>query len=212
VEPDGAGVQVQVGPFQAAEFAVAGAGRRGQDRPGAKPGAGGAAGRVQQQPDLLGRQRHDLGWGHRRRNGISSDVAGDQPPGDRLGKSAVQAAVHGQDVLGSQPTRLVVPAPTDGQPVVDGLHLQRGELLEGPGAEVGSDVVAQQRGVAGDGAGAQADAGMGQPAVQILVDGEPGIDGTTTWNASSALPPCAVGSASGPITLSSSTIEPASRA
>src|SRR5215831_9292422 len=30
----------------------------------------------------------------------------------------------------------------------------------------------------------------------------------TTWNASSALPPCAVGSLSGPITFSISTIEP----
>jgi hypothetical protein len=36
-EPGGAGVQVQVGPFQAAQFAVAGAGRRRQHRPGAKP-------------------------------------------------------------------------------------------------------------------------------------------------------------------------------
>ena len=36
-EPDGAGVQVQVGPFQAAQFAVAGAGRGRQHRPGAKP-------------------------------------------------------------------------------------------------------------------------------------------------------------------------------
>jgi hypothetical protein len=36
-EPDGAGVQVQVGPFQAAQLAVAGPGRRGENRPGAKP-------------------------------------------------------------------------------------------------------------------------------------------------------------------------------
>ena len=36
-EPDGAGGQVEVGPFQAAQFAVAGAGRRRQHRPGAKP-------------------------------------------------------------------------------------------------------------------------------------------------------------------------------
>ena len=35
-------------------------------------------------------------------------------------------------------------------------------------------MVAQQRGVAGDGAGAQAGADMRQPAVQILVDGELG--------------------------------------
>jgi hypothetical protein len=33
-------------------------------------------------------------------------------------------------------------------------------------------VVAQQGGVAGDGAGAQAGADMGQPAVQVLVDGQ----------------------------------------
>ena len=72
----------------------------------------------------------------------------------------MQAAVHGQDVLGGQPTRLAVPAPGDRQPVVDRLDLQRGELLKGPGANMGSGVVAQQRGVAGDGAGAQADADM----------------------------------------------------
>ena len=136
--------------------------------------AGGAVGGVQQQRDLLGRQRHHLGAGHRRWGGVGGDVAGDQPPGDRLGQGAVQAAVHGQDVLGGQPARLAVPAPADGQPVVDGLDLQRGELLEGPGADMGSDVVAQQRGVAGDGAGAQAGADVGQPAVQVLVDGELG--------------------------------------
>jgi hypothetical protein len=37
---------------------------------------------------------------------------------------------------------------------------------------MGSDVVAQQCGVAGDGAGAHAGADMRQPAVQVLVDGE----------------------------------------
>jgi hypothetical protein len=82
--------------------------------------------------------------------------------------------VHGQDVLGGQPTRLAIPAPADGQPVVDGLDLQRGELLEGPGADVGSDVVAEQCGVPGHGAGPQAGADMGEPAVQVLVDGELG--------------------------------------
>jgi hypothetical protein len=55
--------------------------------------------------------------------------------------------VHGQDVLGGQSTRLAVPTPTDGQPVVDGLHLQRRQLLERPSANMGSDVVAEQRGV-----------------------------------------------------------------
>jgi hypothetical protein len=88
--------------------------------------------------------------------------------------SAVQTAVYGQDVLGGQPARLAVPASVDGQPVVDGLDLQRAEVLERPGANMGSDVVAQQRGVAGHCAGAQADADVVQPAVQILVDGELG--------------------------------------
>lgn len=37
---------------------------------------------------------------------------------------------------------------------------------------------------------------------------KPGSDGTTTWNASSALAPCAVGSVSGPIAFSSSKTEP----
>ena len=36
-EPDGAGVQLEIGPFQAAQLAVAGAGRRREHRPGAKP-------------------------------------------------------------------------------------------------------------------------------------------------------------------------------
>src|SRR5215203_1415120 len=38
-ELGGAGVQVQVGPFQAAQLAVAGPGRRRQDRPNSKPWA-----------------------------------------------------------------------------------------------------------------------------------------------------------------------------
>ena len=131
-------------------------------------------GGVQQQRDLLGRQRHRFGGGHRRWGGVGGDVVADQPPGDCLGQGAVQAAVHGQDVLGGQPARFAVAAAADGQPVVDGLDLQRGELLEGPGANMGSDVVAQQGRIAGDGAGAQAGADMGQPAVQVLVDGELG--------------------------------------
>jgi hypothetical protein len=45
-EPDRAGIQVQVGPFQAAQLAVAGAGRRGEHGPGAKPGAGCTAGSI----------------------------------------------------------------------------------------------------------------------------------------------------------------------
>ena len=36
----------------------------------------------------------------------------------------------------------------------------------------------------------------------------PGIDGITTWKASSALAPCAVGSVSGPMSFSCSMIEP----
>jgi hypothetical protein len=68
----------------------------------------------------------------------------------------VQAAVHGQDVLGGEPTRLAVPAAADSQSVVDGLYVKRGELLEGSGAKGGSHVVAQQCRVSGDRAGAQA--------------------------------------------------------
>jgi hypothetical protein len=82
--------------------------------------------------------------------------------------------VHSQDVLGGEPARLAVAAPTDGQPVVDRLHIQRRQLLERPGTDVGSDVVAEQCGVAGHGAGAQVGADMGQPAVQVLVDSELG--------------------------------------
>jgi hypothetical protein len=127
-------------------------------------------GGVHQQRDLLGRQRRHLCPGHRGWSGVGGDIAGEQLPGDRLGQGAVQAAVHGQDVLGGEPTRLAVPAAADGQPVVDGLDLQRRQLLEGPGADVGSYVVAEQRGVPGHGAGAQAAANVRQPAVQVLVD------------------------------------------
>ena len=130
-------------------------------------------GGIQQQRDLSGASAttsvEGTGGG-----GIGSDVACDQPPGDRLGQGAVQAAMYGQDVLGGEPAWFAVPASADGQPVVDGLDLQRGQLLERSGAEVGSDMVAQQCRVAGDGAGAQAGADMGQPAVQVLVDGELG--------------------------------------
>jgi hypothetical protein len=101
---------------------------------------------------------------------VGGGVVGDQPPGDRLGQGAVQAAVHGQDVLGGEPARLAVATAADGEVVVDGLDLQRGELLKGPGADMGSDVVAQQRGVSGHGPGAEAGADVGQPAVQVLVD------------------------------------------
>jgi hypothetical protein len=67
--------------------------------------------------------------------------------------------------------------------VVDGLDLQRHQLLQGPGAKMGPDVVAQQRGVAGHGAGAQAGADVGEPAVQVLVDGELGRVGVSPWGA-----------------------------
>jgi hypothetical protein len=118
-------------------------------------------------------QRHYLGAGDRRWGGIGGDVAGEQPPGDGLAQGAVQAAVYGQDVLVGR-ARLAVPAPADGEPIVDGLHLQRRQLLERPGADVGSEVVAEQCSVAGDGSGVQAGLDVGQPAVQVLVDGELG--------------------------------------
>jgi hypothetical protein len=86
----------------------------------------------------------------------------------------VQAAVHGQDVLGGQPARLAVAAAADGQPVVDGLNLERGELLERSGTNIGSDVVAEQLDIAGHGAGAPVAADVGQRTVQVLVDGELG--------------------------------------
>jgi hypothetical protein len=120
----------------------------------------GVVGGVQQQRDLLGRQRHHLAVRSWRWGGAGGDVMGEQPPGDGLGQGAVQAAVHGQDVLRGQAARLAVLAAGDREPVVDSLDLQRGELLEGSGADMGSDVVAQQRGVAGHGAGAEAGADM----------------------------------------------------
>jgi hypothetical protein len=131
----------------------------------------GVIGGVQQQRDLLGRQRRHLCPGHRGWRGVGGDIAGEQPPGDRLGQGAVQAAVHGQDVLRGQAARLAVPASADGQPVIDGLDLQRGELLERPGTDVGSHMVAEQRGVSGHGPGAEAAAnttgqlGLGSAAV-----------------------------------------------
>jgi hypothetical protein len=78
-----------------------------------------------------------------------------------LGQGTVQAAVHGQDMLGGEPAGLAVAAAADGQPVVDRLHLQRCQLLEGPGADIGPYVVAEECGVAGDGPGPQAAADVG---------------------------------------------------
>jgi hypothetical protein len=46
---------------------------------------------------------------------------GNQPPNDALGQGAMQATVHGQDVLRSQPAGLAVAAATDGEVIVDGL-------------------------------------------------------------------------------------------
>jgi len=37
---------------------------------------------------------------------------------------------------------------------------------------------------------------------------KPGSDGATTWNASSALPPCVAGSVKGPMTLKNSITDP----
>ena len=48
-----------------------------------------------------------------------------------------------------------------------------------------------------------------QPVVVGLPENPyPGIEGITTWKASDALPPCAVGSVSGPMSFSCSTTEP----
>src|SRR5512132_2257885 len=77
-------------------------------------------------------------------------------------------------MLGGEPAWLAIAAAADGQPVVDRLHLQRYQVLEGPGADIGPYVVAEQCGVAGHGPGPQAAADVGQPAVQVLVDGELG--------------------------------------
>ena len=44
--------------------------------------------------------------------------------------------------------------------------------------------------------------------VGLSLKPNPGTDGQTTWKASAASPPCAVGSVSGPRTFRNSTIEP----
>ena len=50
---------------------------------------------------------------------------------------------------------------------------------------------------------------MPHPAsVGLSLQPKPGSDGQTTWNASDASPPCAVGSTSGPITSWNSTTDP----
>ena len=59
-EPHGAVVEVDVFPFQAAQFAVAGAGGGGEHGPGCKPWFGVACGGVQQQVDLFGEQRRGV--------------------------------------------------------------------------------------------------------------------------------------------------------
>ena len=45
-------------------------------------------------------------------------------------------------------------------------------------------------------------------AVGLAENPWPGSEGITTWNASASLPPCAVGSVSGSMIFSCSTIEP----
>jgi len=45
---------------------------------------------------------------------VGSGVGCDQPPADCLGQGAVQAAVHGKDVLGGEPTGFAVLAAADG--------------------------------------------------------------------------------------------------
>src|SRR5215216_7141629 len=115
-----------------------------------------------------------LGTGDRWWGGVGGGVVGEQPPGDRLGQGAVQAAVHGQDVLGGGSARLAVPAAADGEVVVGSLNLKRVELLERPGADGGSDMVAEQRRVPRHGPGAPGGADMGEPAVEVLVDDDLG--------------------------------------
>jgi len=51
-------------------------------------------GGVQQHRDLLGGQHPHFVVRPWRWDGVGGGVVGDQPPGDRLGQSAVQAAVH----------------------------------------------------------------------------------------------------------------------
>src|SRR4029453_17640216 len=83
-----------------------------------------------------------------------------------------QAAVHGQDVLGGEPARLAISSSADRQLVVDALNLEWVQGLEELGAEVGAHVVVEQGAVAGDGSGPKGGLDVGQPAVQVLVDGE----------------------------------------
>jgi hypothetical protein len=76
-------VKVQVGPFQPAQLAVAGAGGCGQHGPGRKPWLEIPSGVVKEQVDLVGEQRGgvfvgDWWWG-----GVLGDVVGEEPPGDR---------------------------------------------------------------------------------------------------------------------------------
>ncbi len=55
---------------------------------------------------------------------------------------------------------------------------------------------------------ADADSLIAQPGALTGVENpNPGSEGTTTWNASSGLPPCATGSTSGPIIRVASTNE-----
>jgi hypothetical protein len=131
-------------------------------------------GGVQQHRDLLGRQRRRLAVGAGRWGGVLGGVTGDQPPGDRLLEAAVEAAVDGQDVLGGEPAWLPVSSPADGQLVIDALDLQWLQGLEELGAEVEADVMGQQGAVAFDRPGPKGGLDVGQPAVQVLVDGKLG--------------------------------------
>jgi hypothetical protein len=79
---------------------------------------------------------------HLRRIDVGADVAGDQPPADRLVQRPMQRPVHVPD-RARRKGAFTIAAAIDSEPVVQLLDGKRRELLELHAAEPGDDVAAQ---------------------------------------------------------------------
>ena len=140
----GASLKIQVLPFQAAQFAGAGAGRRRQDGERAKPGPRVEVDGGEQHADLLrgerrGRVRGDGGW-----FGVGGWVDFKVVPFHGVAECLVKAQVDLADGARTKPACLAVLAAVLGQVVVQLLELEGSERADGVLAEAGADVVGEQ--------------------------------------------------------------------
>jgi hypothetical protein len=157
-------------PFQGAQLAGAGAGRRRQDGEGAQPRPPFLLGRGEQDADLLGGERRWCVGGDGRWLGVGGGVGRQAVPFHGVAEGLVQAQVQLADGAGTKPALLAVLAAVLGQLVVQAL--QGGKRAQGESAEVGAQVVLLQLAVAAD--GSQPDTlvclEVGEPVVQQVVE------------------------------------------